>query len=279
MIYETVKLWDNQDFFKPEPGAFEPFMTVYSMSNMTEVNPNQKRPAVLIAPGGGYNMVSQRESEPVMTQFLSLGYTVAVLKYSVNPAKYPTQLLEISRAMWILRSESEKYQVDVDKIAVIGFSAGGHLTANLGVSWNKDFIQKTIGMPAGMNKPNAMILSYAVISSKFFPHKGSFNSLLGENPTDAQLNEVSCELHVGQHTPPTFLWHTATDNVVPVENTLQFSLALSNNKIPFEVHIYPEGQHGLSISTNDVNSPNEHAAAWVPACLKWIDMTLKNNQY
>ncbi|MEI6602809.1 MAG: alpha/beta hydrolase [Clostridia bacterium] len=279
MIYETIKLWDNQDFYKPEPGAFEPFMTVYSISNMTEVNPNQKRPAILILPGGGYNMVSQRESEPIMTQFLSQGYTVAILKYSVNPAKYPTQLLEVSRAMWLLRAESEKYQVDVDKIAVIGFSAGGHLSAHLGVSWNKAFISETIGMPAGMNQPNALILSYAVISSKFFPHKGSFNSLLGEDATDAQLDEVSCELHVGPHTPPTFLWHSADDNCVPVENTLRFALALSANDIPFEVHIYPEGQHGLSIGTNDVGSPNEHCAAWIPACQKWTNTTLQNKQY
>ena len=134
-------------------------------------------------------------------------------------------------------------------------------------------------MPAGMNKPNAMILSYAVISSKCFPHKGSFDTLLGNNPTEAQIDEVSCELHVGDHTPPTFLWHTANDNVVPVENTLLFSQALSQHKIPFEVHIYPDGQHGLSISTNDVNSPNEYVASWVPACLKWTDMTLNNKRY
>jgi len=279
MIYEKINLWDKQDVYKQKAGEFEPFMTVYSISNMDEVDLDKKRPTVLIAPGGGYNMVSQRESEPIMTQFLAQGYTVAILKYSVNPARYPTQLLEISRAMWILRSESEKYQVDPNKIAVIGFSAGGHLAGSLGVSWNKEFISETIGMPKGMNKPNALILSYAVLSSHFHPHKGSFDSLLGAEPTDEQIREVSCELNVGPHTPPTFLWHTANDNVVPVGNSLCFAQALSNHNIPFEVHIYPDGQHGLSVCTNDVNSSNENVSAWIQACLKWADITLGNNQF
>jgi len=246
---------------------------------MDEVDIARRRPTLLIAPGGGYNMVSQRESEPIMTQFLAQGYTVAILKYSVNPAKYPEQLLEISRAMWILRSESEKYQVDPDKIAVIGFSAGGHLTANLGVSWNKKFISDTLGMPEGMNKPNALILSYPVISSQFHSHRGSFDSLVGENASNELLKEVSCELHVGSHTPPTFLWHTANDTCVHVANTLCFAQSLSENNIPFEVHIYPDGNHGISICTNDVNSPNSYVSAWIPACIKWTNMTLGNNQF
>jgi len=279
MIYEKTYLWDEQEHYKLEEGAYKPYMTVYSISNMTEVDTGKKRPTVLVVPGGGYNMVSQRCSEPIMTQFLAKGYTVAILNYSVRPAQYPTQLLEISRAVWLLRLHNEKYQVDTEKIAVIGFSAGGHLCANLAVSWNKPFISEMIGMPEGMNKPNALILGYPVISSKFFPHQGSFDTLLGENATDAQLDEVSCELHVGDHTPPTFLWHTANDNVVPVENTLAFSLSLAKQKIPFEVHIYPEGSHGLSICTNDVNSPNEHASAWIESCLKWTDITLGNNQF
>jgi len=282
MIYEEIKIWDNQDFYVPTAPEYEPILTVYSLSNSSEVDLNKKRPAILIAPGGGYNMVSERESESVMAQFLAKGYVCAILKYSVrnvSSAVYPSQLLEISRAMWLLRLNSEKYQVDVDKIAVIGFSAGGHLAGNLAVAWNRPFISEKLGMPAGMNKPNAAILAYAVLSSQTFSHKGSFDSLIGENASEEQILDVSCDLLVGAHTPPTFLWHTANDNVVPVENTLLFASALSKHEIPFEVHIYPQGSHGLSIATNEVGSPNEHVSNWVSACLSWTELVLDNKQF
>lgn len=281
MIYEKINLWDDMPCYEQVEGANIPFMTVYSLSNTKEVDINRKRPAILVCPGGGYHMTSDREAEPIMVNFLSQGYVVFVLRYSVSPATHPQPILDVSRAMWLIRENADAYNVDSDRIGVIGFSAGGHLAAHLGVAWNQEFISDLIGMPKGINKPNALILCYPVIS--YNSHQGSFKNLLGNKATEEELHALSCELHVGAHTPPTFLWHTFNDNVVPVENSLVFAKSLRDNDIPFELHIYPDGKHGLSVCTREVaisdDGINEYCADWMPACLKWTNLVLDNKQF
>jgi dienelactone hydrolase len=182
---------------------------------------------------------------------------------------------EFKKAMWIIRENADKWNLDPEKIAVCGFSAGGHLAASLGVFWNELYISEAIGMPEGINKPNGLILGYPVITSGKYAHRGSFSNLLGRDATAEQKEGMSLELHVKNQVPPTFLWHTFHDLAVPVENSLLFAQALRQSGIPFELHIFPDGPHGLSLCDEEtaVNNPdliNPHAANWMPLCIEWL---------
>ena len=195
----------------------------YCLDNSEEVVPDRVRPSVLVIPGGGYEMTSDREAEPIAMQFLAAGFNAFVLRYSVKPSVFPVALLEAADAMTMIREHAAEWHVDPDAIAVIGFSAGGHLAASLGVFWKKDFIAQTLGVTSDMVKPNGMILSYPVITSGKFAHTGSFECLLGEDYNDLdKRKEQSLEFQVSKDTPTTFLWHTVTDDCVPVENSLLF---------------------------------------------------------
>jgi len=274
MINITMKLWEKSCDTAPDGSDFEPTLTTYVLDNSQEMDINRKRASILICPGGAYSFTSDREAEPVMMRFLSEGYNVFILRYSVAPAKHPQPLLDVSRAVWLIRQNAEAWHVDTEKIAVCGFSAGGHLAASLGVFWNKDYIKEAIGMLEGMNRPNALILAYPVITSGEYAHKGSFENLLGGYVTNEQLKNMSLELHVNDMTPPSFIWHTFNDEVVPVENALLFAKSLRKQGIPFELHIYPDGPHGLSISTKETatypSQDNPHVASWIPLCIEWL---------
>ncbi|NLJ75056.1 MAG: prolyl oligopeptidase family serine peptidase, partial [Firmicutes bacterium] len=150
---------------------------------------------------------------------------------------------------------------------------GGHLAASLGVHWS------TVG--SEVNQPNALILCYPVITSGPFAHRGSFDALLGSNPTPEMLKEMSLEKQVNENTPPTFIWHTVADSVVPVENTLLFAQALQSYNIPFEMHIFPNGDHGLSLATAEtddgVRGIHPHIASWITWCIEWLEELFELN--
>lgn len=224
------------------------------------------RPGVIICPGGAYTLVSPRESEPVALQFCAAGFHVFVLTYTVRPKYYRQPLLELSAAVTEVRKRAKEWNLDPNRIAVAGFSAGGHLAASLGVHWYK--------LPdAPQNEPQALILSYPVITSGPFKHPGSFDNLLGPNPSAEILEEMRLDRQVTSKTPPTFLWHTVADEVVPVENSLLFANALRQNQVPFEMHLFPDGIHGLSLATAETDSGgknNPHAARWLPLCIEWL---------
>lgn len=223
-------------------------------------NNQEPRPAVLICPGGGYEYVSPREADPIALQFAGIGYHTFVLDYTTPPKEKYQALKEASKSMCEIRNNAEKWCIDPDKIAVCGFSAGAHLACSLGTKWNMEFLGAQ-----GQNKPNAMILAYPVISSdNTIWHEGSFKNLMGDG---ADYSEMSLEKCVSEITPPTFLWHTVEDGTVPVENTLRFAEALQKNKIPYELHIYPNGRHGLALASDD-----PHVNSWVKLCLEWITM-------
>lgn len=263
MKIENIDIWGDV-----LEGTSKPSMTSYILDT------NRNRGAILILPGGGYEYVSDREAEPIAIKFSSAGYQAFVLNYSVAPSKHPQPLLDVSRAMCLIRENAIKWRIDPEKIAVIGFSAGGHLAGSLGVHWNKEYLHSYKGLIKGWNKPNALILSYPVLTSGEFAHRGSFENLLGENPLNEILEEMSLENQVSKDTPPTFIWHTLADTVVPVENTLLFANALRKQNIPFELHIYPHGPHGLSLGTKQTEYENMGcyplAATWLELCLGWI---------
>ncbi|MBC6973637.1 alpha/beta hydrolase [Bacillus sp. CGMCC 1.60114] len=242
----------------------------YFLNNSPEIDSNRKRPTVIICPGGGYEFTSDREAEPIAIRMMAIGFNACVLRYSVHPATFPTALLELSMAVSLIRQNAEQWHVDKNKIIVVGFSAGGHLAASLGVFWNRSFLSESLGISNDEIKPNGILLSYPVITSGPYRHKDSFTALLGENH-DKSLQEVSLENHVSTDTPPTFLWHTYTDEPVPVENSFLFANALLKHKVHLEMHIYPNGIHGLSLGTEETKEKNNE---WTiqPEVANWIEM-------
>ncbi|KFI91845.1 xylan esterase [Bifidobacterium saguini DSM 23967] len=234
----------------------------YVIDNSAEVDLHRKRPAVLIIPGGGYEMTSDREAEPIALKFVGAGYNAFVLRYSCKPSVYPTALCEAAEAMRLIRSHASEWHTDPDRIAVAGFSAGGHLAANLATSAGDDD-EQTHGYDPDEVRPNALILGYPVITSGEYAHRGSFDALLGDGRnTDADwLKKLSIEQHIDAKTPPVFLWHTVTDDCVPVENSLELISACKAAKVPVEAHLFPEGGHGLALGTIET--------AWEanPACV------------
>jgi acetyl esterase/lipase len=263
MIAKSIDIWDGIDYNYKKDG-FVPTLDTYVLKG------DKKRPAVLVCPGGGYSHTSQREAEAIAIQFNAVGYHSFVLYYSVAPRKHPQPLLDISRAMCIIRQNAENFHLLSDQIAVCGFSAGGHLAGSLGVHWNQAYLLEQEGIVKGLNKPNALILSYPVITEGEFAHKGSFENLLGLDATQAQRDEFSLEKQVGEQTPKTFIWHTFADQTVPVENSLLFANALRQNNIPFELHIYPDGGHGLSLGTEETEKVQPGVETWMQLCTYWL---------
>lgn len=273
MIHETIHLRDVFAGIQTEAT-----LTTYVRENSDAIEPDRKRAGILICPGGGYSGVSDRENEPIALAFVAKGYNAFVLRYStknLNDEKYPTQLLESSAALAYIRQNCEKYHVKANSLLICGFSAGGHMAAMLGTLWNECIVTEKLGIDFGENRPDGMILAYPVITSGEFAHKGSFLKLLGENPDKDILFKCSLENSVGHHTPPAFIWHTLTDEGVPVENSFLFAQAMRKTNIPFELHIYPDGPHGLSLGTRETISPtadrfNLHVSSWIELCDKWI---------
>lgn len=274
MIYEKVEL---NEWFDGLKGTGEgATLHAYVQDNSKEIEIDRRRPTVIICPGGGYGYTSDREAEPVALRFMAEGYNAFVLRYSVAPHRYPQQLLELSAAVAYVRRRAEELHVDEDKVIVCGFSAGGHLAGSLGVLWQEDFIADRLGLVYGENRPDRLILSYPVITGGAFAHKGSFDNLLGEEASKEAREQLSLENLVGPLTPPTFIWHTYEDTAVPVKNSLLFADALNAQHIPFELHIYAKGGHGLSLCDASTAAPlkpdliNPHVATWFKLVIEWI---------
>ena len=231
--------------------------------------------AVLICPGGGYDWCSEREATPVAYRFLGAGYACFVLRYSCVDKKFPTALLECAAAVKYIRENAEDFDINADRIFVLGFSAGGHLAASMANLWNSSVHSETLGCTSEMLKVNGSVLCYPVIlSDPALTHEGSITNLI-QHKHDPELREfLSMDKRVGQQTPPTFIWHCADDGCVPVENSLFYMTALSKNKIPFEGHIYPWGGHGLSLCDATTASGDWHivpvAGEWVKDCIRWM---------
>ena len=276
MRYEKIKM-------HVDGSGDSTYFALYVLDDSPEFCNKEKRPLMLVIPGGGYCMTSDREAEPIAMTYLAKGFHAAVLRYSVAPSHYPTQLREIAGTILWLRRHADEYGIDPDKITVIGFSAGGHLAASLGVYWDSDIITGYFHESAGLFRPNAMMLCYPVITSGEYAHKDSFVKLLGDDyGNDKLMDEVSLEKHVTGKVPPVFIWHTATDDCVPVENSILFSRALSENMIPFEMHIFPAGCHGLSLADDitmsaDGGTTEHYCAIWPELSFRWLNNLYKIN--
>lgn len=250
----------------------EAWIETYFWQESVELYPGQKRPAIVICPGGAYAMTSDREAEAVALRFMSMGYHAVVLRYSVAPARYPAALRQLAKTVALLRENSEKWHIETDKIIVSGFSAGGHLAASLGVFWNTPELKEITGFDNEMIRPDGMILNYPVITSGEFGHQESFHNLLGEKYEELK-DKMSLEYQVTEDTPKTFIWHTFEDETVLLDNTLRFVQALYKRGIPVEYHIFPQGSHGLGLASE--LAANENGCGIVRACEPWSELAGK----
>ena len=262
--------------FEIHAAGSQPGTKLYMYRLEERQDPTRKnRPLILMCPGGGYAYTSDREADPIAFRFMAMGYHVAILRYSCEPATYPTALLELAASMKLIHEHAEEWCVNADKIVVQGCSAGGHLAASLGVFWHEKWLAEQTGCKQEWLRPAGMLLCYPVITSGEFAHRGSFENLLRGQYTEEMLERVSLEKQVTDHTPPTFLWHTYTDQAVPVENSLMFVQALRKHQISTEFHMYPVGQHGLSTCDEesimeDGRGIQEECQSWLPLAKTWL---------
>lgn len=220
-----------------------------------------RKTGIIVFPGGGYGGLAEHEGKGYAEYMAAVGFTCFVVKYRLGSAghRHPAMLEDALAAIHTVRAGAATFGIESDRIGVMGSSAGGHLTAHALVGW------PAYGSEVSL-RPDFGVLCYPVIlSTGEHSHKGSMRNLLGEHPDEALLKSVSCETGVTSDTPPTFLWHTNEDAGVPMENSVAFAMALRQADVPFELHIYQKGRHGLGLGT---------AFDWAGDCVRWLGETL-----
>ncbi len=248
-----IKLWENgTPYFDPEKGQEEPYLEPHMVKG--------SRICVIVCPGGGYHNLVEHERTCIADALNQNGISAFILNYRVAPYDYRAIVSDGSRAVRLTRYLAPEYGYDPDKIAVIGFSAGGHIASVMSTRYDKGDSLSADPVERMSSRPDTGILCYAVISLVDHAHQGSAKVFAGSGTPDdflkkTLLNYYSGELSVQDDNPPIFLWHTAEDAVVPVENALHMALALREKKIPFELHVFPYGRHGRSLASGDRYAP------------------------
>ena len=219
---------------------------------------------LLVLPGGGYANLAPHEGAAFAEYFAARGITCYVLQYRLGSAGYrnPAMLQDVSRALRMVRSFAKRDGLDPARVGIIGSSAGGHLAATLMTHFDAGKADAADPIERESSRPDLGVLCYPVITMGEFAHAGSRNQLLGANPTPEVLKDMSAELQVTSKTPPAFIWATFEDKTVPVENSLMFAAALRKAGVPFSLHIYEKGSHGLGLKKD--------APPWADECLYWF---------
>lgn len=297
MIIQTHKLNENES---------AGFFTAYLIEDSKELLHGKKRPVMVIAPGGGYLFTSDREAEPIAFQFLSMGYHAVVLRYTTGDPEgkrtgvASTALKELAQTVRYLRENCGRLFIDPDKIGICGFSAGAHLAASLGVHWQeKELGESLFPSPCSTDKirPNALILAYGLLDYQVMKKKSAEDAgdaskkemfafmdranaaLTGETElTEDVIHTFSPSRFVSSMTPPAFLWHTSKDGLVYAENSLVFALEMARHHVPYELHIFQDGEHGLAlanqVTANSQNQISPEVEAWVQLAGAWLKKQL-----
>jgi acetyl esterase/lipase len=256
---DALSIWDGTPpGFRPEYGQPVPTLMPYLVSS------RQPGAAVVVLPGGGYQVKAAHEAEPIALWLNSLGISAFVLDYRVAPYHSPVPMLDARRAIQFVRSRAAQWQVDPQRVGILGFSAGGHLASTAGTHF-EDVPSPDDALAKFSYRPDALILCYPVISFGEYGHVGSMENLLGVNPPENLREAFSNEKQVSAQTPPTFLWHTATDAAVPIENSLMFARVLAACKVPFEIHVFASGEHGVGLAQG-----HPYAEPWTDLCGRWL---------
>ncbi|GGD51681.1 alpha/beta hydrolase [Paenibacillus nasutitermitis] len=257
---ELIELWpEGAPYAEGRTDEDRPAITPYLVDG-------QGKGAVIVVPGGGYSGRADHEGEPIALWLNSIGISAFVLRYRVAPYRYPSALTDVQRAIRYVRHRSSEWGLDTGKIGVLGFSAGGHLTATAGTLFDLGEADAEDPVQRLSCRPDLLVLCYPVITmQRPYTHEGSRQNLLGSEPDEQLVQKLSGEQQVTADTPPTFLWHTSDDAGVPVENSLVFASALSKAGVPFDLHVYEHGRHGLGLAEED-----EHVATWTTVCGLWL---------
>ncbi len=251
------RIWIADEQIVDETGT-RPYLEPYLVPGATS--------AVIVLPGGGYEFRADHEGGPVAEWLNEQGISAFVLQYRLTPKHRGTPLEDGQAAIRHVRAHASQYGLRPDRIGILGFSAGGHLTAMTGTV----FSEQEITLPDGRvesvsSRPDLMVLCYPVITMEGYGHEGSKNALLGTEASAERIAAHSAERQVTTHTPPAFIWHTADDEAVPVQNSLRMALALEQHGVPFELHVYDHGGHGAGLATG-----HPSMGSWTERCADWL---------
>ncbi len=262
---KRLPLWPNgvPDSKGDDPKRDIPTITIYQPDASKATGAS-----VVVCPGGGYGgLALSHEGKDVAAWFNSLGLTAVILEYRLGPRyHHPVMLQDVGHAIRTVRARAKEWGLDPKKIAVMGFSAGGHLASTAGTQFDAGKPDASDPIERESSRPDRMILLYPVIAMATpYGHAGSKKNLLGDNPSAELVQSLSNETRVTPETPPTFMVHTNADMAVPPENSLLFALALRKAKVPLELHIFENGRHGLGLGGGDAAF-----AAWPKLCETWL---------
>ena len=213
--------------------------------------PTRKRPSIIVVAGGGYSGICEREGEPVALAYAGKGYNVFTLEYSCAPYSYPTQLIEGCMAVAYVKLNAEKF--GINKVAMAGFSAGGHLTAMVANLFTEQCVKDILQRNCNLSRPDAIVLGYPVISSAESAHLDSIKNLTANN--ESLFEKVSLEKQVKKDSSPTFIWTTVNDDLVPSENAFLYANSCKKNNVAFELHAFCDGHHGLALANKETATP------------------------
>lgn len=263
LIPGPIRLWDGD-----APGALG--QRVQDVPTLTPfpADPAKKNGAsIVILPGGGYGNLAEHEGTGYAEFFAANGVTAYVLKYRLgsNGYRHPSMLNDVARAVRLVRTFAKRDGLDPTRVGVIGSSAGGHLASTIATHFDAGQSAATDAVERESSRPDVAILCYPVISLGEFGHAGSRKNLLGDKPDPELLKNLSNELQVTAQTTPSFIWHTVEDKTVPVENAHLFASALRAAGVPYSLHIYEKGSHGLGLGR-----PSRPAPPWADQCLYWL---------
>jgi acetyl esterase/lipase len=263
--HAPIRLWNEQT-----PGALG--QQPHDIPTLTPYLPDATKrtgAAMVVCPGGGYGNLAAHEGHDYALWLGAHGVTSFVLQYRLgsNGYRHPRMLEDAARAMRMVRAHAEQWQIDPKRVGIMGSSAGGHLAATLLTHFDAGQPDADDPVERESSRPDLGILCYPVISMGPLAHEGSRQNLLGDNPSDELVQLLSNELHVTAQTPPCFLWHTWEDPAVKVENSMEFAAALRRNAVPFDLHIYQEGRHGLGLGDAP---PFQHAHPWTHDLAVWL---------
>ncbi len=230
---------------------------------------NRTGAAMVICPGGGYAHLAPHEGNDYALWLNQHGVTCFVLKYrlGLNGYHYPAEFEDVTRAMRLVRARAGEWKIDPHRIGIMGSSAGGHLASTLLTHFDSGNTNSNDPIEQQSSRPDLGILCYAVITMGEYTHQGSKQYLLGKHPSSKLLKLLSNELQVKTNTPPCFVWCTYEDKTVPMENSLMFAEALRKKHVPFDLHIYQKGGHGMGLADKP---PFAHPHPWAGDCLFWL---------
>lgn len=223
--------------------------------------------AIVVCPGGGYRALAPHEGHDIAVWLNSLGVAAIVVKYRLAPNYgHPSPMLDAMRAMRTVRARAAEWNIDPNRVGIMGFSAGGHVASTVATHFDSGRADSIDPIERMSSRPDLAILCYAVITmTDDFAHKGSKKNLLGDNPSRELIDLMSNEKQVTEKTPPTFLFHTEDDQSVPLENSLMFAAALRKAKVPYELHVYEKGRHGVGLAPN-----HPQLSSWPKLLENWL---------